>query len=469
MSTDALEVPATGAVAAPALGRVPPSLIRLSLGWGVGTVGASLLLNGFAIIAPFFLTTVLKEPAATAGMVLLIAKLWDVFSNPTMGALSDATQTRWGRRRPYLILGGVVAGLAYAGLFSAGVTPVGGSLWLVGLLVILIGTGYTIFNVPYMAMPAEMIDNYAARTRLFSYRVFFIALGTVLGGAAGQKFAELAGGGPHGYAVMGISVGLGVFVGMATPAFGTAGARFTERTARRATFLEQVKSGLSNKPFLALLGVKFTQLFSLFTTTAMGLFIVRFVIGQQKPGDWILVFGIASMATNMLMIPFWLRIARRFEKRNTYIVATALYALNSLTWLFAGPGESIVVYAARGAAFGVAAAGMLLMGQSMLSDVTEFDYRLTGLRREGVFSGLYSFVEKGAAAFGPAILLFVYAACGFDSKASVQSPHAVEAIRWCAALLPFLYCASSIPLLFLYRLDEATLKHTPQAAAPQGV
>jgi len=480
MSTEAIDAAPTAAVlgtpavplvavtAAPATTSAPgsPSLVRLSLGWGVGTLGASLLLNGFAIIAPFFLTTVLGASAAMAGLVLMLAKIWDVFSNPMMGALSDATQTRWGRRRPYLLLGGIVAGCAYAGLFSAGVTPIGGSLWLVGLLVLGVGTGYTIFNVPYMAMPAEMVDDYSARTRMFSYRVFFIALGTVIGGAAGQKLAELAGGGRHGYAVMGLAVGAGVLVAMSAAAFGTAGARFTHRTSERASFVTQLTSGFSNGPFVALLSVKFCQMFGLFTSQAMALFIVRFVIGQSKPGNWVLAFGIASMAMNMAAIPLWLKIARRFEKRRTYMAATVLYSLNALTWLLASPAESLAMFSLRGMVFGFAAAGMLLMGQSMLSDVTEYDYRRTGLRREGVFSGLYSFVEKGAAAFGPAILLFVYQATGFQSKAGVQTPEAIDGIRHAAAYLPCLYFGLSIPLLLFYHLDEAKLKGTAQAAAP---
>jgi GPH family glycoside/pentoside/hexuronide:cation symporter len=226
-----------------------------------------------------------------------------------------------------------------------------------------------------------------------------------------------------------------------------------------------VKSGFSNRPFVTLLGVKFCQLFGLFTSTAMALFLIKFVIGQSKPGTWGLIFGLASMGANVVAIPLWLRIARRAEKRRAYIAATTLYSLTALTWLLANPAEPLWIFALRGMVFGVAAAGMLLMGQSMLSDVTEYDYRLTGLRREGVFSGLYSFVEKGAAAFGPAILLFVYQATGFQSKSAVQTPEAVDGIRYAAALLPCLYFGLSIPLLFMYRLDEAKLKGTPQAPA----
>ena len=90
---------------APAASSEPTSLLadpnwKLHLGWGLGTIGASILLNSFAALQAAYLTTVMGIAAATAGGLLFIAKLWDIFSNPLMGWLSDRTETRWGRRRP---------------------------------------------------------------------------------------------------------------------------------------------------------------------------------------------------------------------------------------------------------------------------------------------------------------------------------------------------------------------------------
>jgi GPH family glycoside/pentoside/hexuronide:cation symporter len=447
MSTEAIDIPASRA-----------TTWRLHLGWGIGTLGASLLLNGFSMLAAFYLTTVLGIAAATAAAVLFIAKLWDIVSNPIMGLISDATATRWGRRRPYLLLGGLVAGGAYALLYSAALTPLGSSLPAVALVVVLVGTGYTIFNVPYMAMPSEMVDDYHERTRMFSYRVFFIAIGTLIGGAAGQKIAEFFGGGAAGYAMMGLVIGVGIFVFMSAAFFGTAGARFTSRTGPRIGFAEQVRHGLRNRPFVALLLVKFTQLFGLFTGTAMAIFVVRFVIGKQNPGDWMLWFGAMSLVGQIATIPLWLALARRIEKQWTYMVATVLFCVVSLSWLLAGPDEPLWFFCLRAFLKGVGAAGLLLMGQSMLPDTIEYDFKRTGLRREGVFSALYSFVEKVAAAIAPSILLLVYAAYGFESKSPVQTAEAIDGIRISAALLPCIYFGLSLVPLWFYRLTEAELK-----------
>ncbi len=430
---------------------------RLHLGWGVGTLGASVLLNSFAALQLYYLTDVLGVAIATASLVLFAAKIWDWIANPLMGYISDRTETRWGRRRPYLVLGGIVSGLAFALYFSAALTPVSQSLVLVAITLALVGTGYTIFNVPYMAMPSELVDDYKERTRMISVRVFFIGIGTMIG-VSTQRLAELLGGDAMGYAQMGFIVGAFVFLFMSLTFFGTAGGRQHRREAQKVPFLEQMRTGLANKPFAALLGTKFTQLFGLFTSTAMSIFVVKYVLGKENPGEWMIYFVAVSFVGQTLSIPFWTWITKQIEKRATYMLATVMFCLMSLTWLVAGPEESIYVFCARAVLKGFAAGGLLLMGQSMLPDTIEYDHRRTGLRREGVFSGLYSIVEKVASSFAPTLLGLGYAWFGFQSKAPAQTAEAIDGIRYCAAFLPCFYFAISLIPLWFYRLDEQTLK-----------
>lgn len=436
---------------------------NLHLGWGIGTLGASLLLNGFSFLVPFYLTTVLGIGAATAAGLMFAAKCWDIVFNPIVGVVSDRTETRWGRRRPFLLAGAFVAGISFAGLYALGLTELSQQLWFVGLVLAIVGTGYTLFNVPYMAMPAEMIDDYKDRTRMMSYRVFFIGIGTFLAGGLAQRVAEWYGGGARGYALMGLWFGAAILVFMAAAFFGTAGARFTTKEKVRTPFVEQMRTGLANKPFVALIGTKFLQLFGLFTNTATAIFVVKFVIGEENPGTYMLYFVAVAGLLQILTIPLWRHLAIRIEKQRTYIIATVLFCLVSLSWLLAGPDESLWVFCLRAAFKGTAAAGLLLMGQSMLPDAIEYDYRRTGLRREGIYSALYSFVEKVAAAIAPSVLLLVYAWVGFQSKAPVQSEAAIQGIRIAAATLPCLYFALSIPCLLAYRLTEKVLKETRRA------
>ena len=432
---------------------------RLHFGWGIGTLGASMLLNSFAALQLFYLTNVLGIAIATASLVLFAAKIWDWIANPLMGWISDRTQTRWGRRRPYLLLGGLVAGGAFIVFFTSALTPVSQSLVLVTLSLALVGTGYTIFNVPYMAMPSELVDDYKERTKMISWRVFFIGIGTMIG-VSTQRMAELLGNGPEGYARMASYVGIGILFFMAWSFFGTAGGRTYVRDKQSVSFLEQLRLGLQNKPFAALLGTKFTQLFGLFTSTAMSIFVVKYVLGKDNPGEWMILFTAVSFVAQTISIPAWTWMTKRYEKRATYMIATMVFSIASLSWLVASPQETVTFFCARALIKGFAAGGLLLMGQSMLPDTIEYDFRKTGLRREGVFSGLYSIVEKVASSFAPTLLGLGYAWFGFQSKAPTQSVEAIDGIRYCAAFLPCFYFAISMIPLYFYRLTERELKAT---------
>ncbi|MCC6170960.1 MAG: MFS transporter [Gammaproteobacteria bacterium] len=458
----------TNAVLSQPAAAQPTSLLadpnwRLHAGWGVGTLGASFLLNSFAALQAAYLTTVLGIAAASAAALLFIAKLWDIVSNPLMGWISDRTHTRWGRRRPYLLLGGAVAGVAMVIFFTSALTPVSQSSVLIVLSLALVGTGYTIFNVPYMAMPSEMVDDYHERTRMMSWRVGFIGLGTLIGASA-QKVAEMLGEGAVGYARMGVVYGLLIFIFMAWAFFGTAKGPMRTRDLRKVSFREQLNTAIANKPFMALLGVKFVQLFGLFTSTAMIFFLIKFVLGKEKPGDWMVLFLIASTVAQMLTIPFWRRLSQKIEKQKTFALAVVMFSLSSMTWLLASPDETVWFFCFRAVLKGFAAAGLILMAQSMLPDVIEYDYRKTGLRREGVFSGWYSFVEKVASAFAPSLLLLGYAWFGFQSKAPVQTQEALDGIRYCAAFLPSLYFGLSLIPLAFYRLTARELQSMPRPA-----
>ena len=433
----------------------------LHLGWGIGSLGAALFLNGINFLLLFFLTTVLHINPAVAGLMMTVGKLWDMAANPAIGLLTDRTETRWGRRRPYLLLGALITSIAFAALF--GPPEFGSNAALFAYILVcylLVSTGYTIFNVPYMAMPAEMFDDYKERSVLMSYRVVFIAIGTLLAGSGGKLIAEAVGGGRHGFAVMGITVGIGIAFFMALACWGTRFGRFTRREATRYTLADQFRTAWDNKPFVVLLFAKFFQLLGLATVGPVILFTFQFVLGREKPGVLLAQYGLINTLIQIITVPIWLRIAGRFEKRGTYMLAAAIFIVGNLTWLATSSTEPLGIFMLRSVVLGFAASGLLLMGQSMLPDVIEYDYRRTGLRREGAFSGLYSFVEKTAFAIAPAIIGFILAAFHFDKLAKVQPPEALRGILMGQAVLPAIYFAVSIAILYFYRLTESRLKGT---------
>lgn len=440
-------------------------------GWAVGTLGASLLLNTFSVATLFFLVTVLKIDPLLAGTLIMVSKLYDAVSDPIMGYVSDRTRSRWGRRRPYLLLGGIVSGISFAALFASPVSD--GSLahsLLIGALLIFLSTGYTIFNVPYLAMPAEMIDDYHQRSVMMSYRVFLIALGTfagISGAPALVGFLQDQLGQPPltAYATMGMVVGSLIALFMVTAFYGTRGARATRRVSTSVGVRRQLALIGGNRPFLLYLGIKLAGLFALAAIISTQFFFVVYVL--ERSVSVVALFGLMQLSGKLVSIPAWLRLARSRGKAWVLAASTLLFIPLAASWLPAMGGEPLWVYAARGFLLGIASSGTLLGTQAMLPDIMEYDFLRSGMRREGIYAGVASFIEKTAYALAGIVIGSFLAAMQFDKSlpAGQQPDSALFAIVTCTAFVPMGAYALKLIFLWFYDLDEEKLR-SARAAAP---
>ena len=437
--------------------RLPFSL---RAGWGVGGLGSYTILSTSSLLLLFFMTTVLGIEAALAGSIMFASKLYDMALNPLVGSLSDRTESRWGRRRPYLLVGATLSATALILMFNVpSFDSEYATIACMAAALMLLATGYTFFNVPYLSMPAEMTGDFHERTVLMSYRVFFVSVATLVSTGAAPALVQAMGGGRAGFSAMSWLVGGVCFGAMVACFLGTAGARFTTRTAARPGFAEQARLAFANQPFRVFIAAKFLQLVGLSSSSVALPFLMTTALGRGGYG--LAAFGVASTAGTMASMPGWVSLARRFGKRNVYIGSILVFAPTTMSWLLATPDESYVLFVARALLQGITAGGIMLIGTSLLPDCAEYDFRMTGLRREGLYAGFYSFAEKTAFAIGPLLAGMILTAGGFiksvGGSASVQPQSAINAVFLTAALVPALAPLLSIPFLLRYRLDAAQL------------
>ncbi len=435
---------------------------RIVFGWGLGTLGVAVLFNATNLLLLRFLTDFAGLAAAAAGLAIALSKIYDAITDPLMGVVSDRTRTRWGRRRPYLLLGGLACGAAFALLFHAPALGGGSaSVMLVFALLLLYATAYTLFNVPYLAMPAEMSQDYHERSYLMSYRVSFIGVGQVAAGFLGPVMVAAYGGGVLGHQRMSLVLGGVIIIATWASFFLTAGAPQTESVpARRRGLKSQLQTVLENRPFTMLILTKLALLMGVAFTGSTLAFVTTRILAVSD--QMLAALFVATTVGQIGSMPVWLKLARAKDKKFVYYGGALLFGASSLSWLLADAAEPATVFLLRGLIGGVGSGGLLLVTQSLLPDVLEYDYLRTGLRREGTLSGFYTTVEKLAFALGTAFTGLFLGVMGYVSGtagAAIEQPDsAIRAIYLCASVLPTAAVLISVLVLRGYSLDEATLK-----------
>lgn len=435
--------------------------LMVCLGWGAGTLAVAALFNAVNVLLLRYLVDFVGIGAGVAGALIGLSKLYDAFIDPAVGTLSDRSRSPAGRRRPFVLVGGMLLAVAAVMLFNVPGSMKGNdALWYVVVALLVYATAYATFSVPYMAMPAEMTRDYHERSRLISFRVYAVALASLLAVFIGPVVIGALGGGQAGHSALSgllvtVIVAATLFFYVATK---PAAAHYEENPVR-VPFLRKLVLIADNKPFMLLLAIKLMQLLALAVTQAAMPFLFRRVLllDDTTLGLYFLVF----YATMMAAQPLWLRAGRKLGKRDLYFWISLVYGLMYASWYFVSPDDPIIFLYLRALLLGATGGGVLLFGQSLLPDTMEWDYRRTGLRREGLLAGLYTVVEKLAYALGTAITGIVLGAAGYiqgaGAAAANQPPSAIHAIFLLASFLPMAFLLASCVALKFYDLSEARL------------
>jgi len=434
--------------------------VRIAASWGLGTFATTTMLNGVSVVLLYFLVTFVKVEPVIAGAMLFGSKLLDVFTDPPMGILSDRTRSRWGRRRPYMLGASLFCGLSFAMLFSVPeFAAKNGVYFYVSGALLVYALSYTAFQVPYMAMPAEMTGDYHERTRVMSWRVVFMTLGNMVGSAGAPGLVKLFGEDRAAYADMGLLIGILIFAAMLICTVGTSGAKFTQSDDIAVPLTTHLVFLRSNKPLLVLMGMKVAIYAGISSFVAVMLF---FLYSVLKRGPEVLVlYSLVQTASTIAFTPACAWLSRRIGKKRAYVLCLLGFAVGLMTWLLATPDESLWVLAVRALFLGAFAAGSFLYGNSMLIDTFAYDFQISGMRREGVLSAAFSFVEKTSLALGPLIIGALLSSMGFNKELDPmedQTPSAISAMYIGFIWIPVACQLVAATLLRYYGLKKSDLE-----------
>lgn len=417
--------------------------------YAVAGFAPSFIYNLVVVMYLYFATVILGASPGVVGMIFLVSKIWDGVSDPMAGFLSDRTRSRLGRRRPWLLGSSVPIALLSWMLFAPPASLEGWQLeaWIaVGVFGFY--TAYTAFEVPHMALGAELSQSAQVRNRVFGARQFVRVLSMVAAYTLGVSVVRKGG----QQATEALALGMGaltiVVMLLAVRAMPGERADYQGRGPRNA--FRAVADVWGNPDARLLLFVYFVESMG---TGAIGV-LVPFVLQYvMKMPDATSAMLMVYTGCTLAGIPLWVALGRRHEKRRLWLVAMLMTGFGFGMLLFVGEGDWPLM-ALSSLLAGTGGACGATLGQALKADLVDVDEHRTGERKEGAYFAAWSFVGKvgGAIMIGTTGLALEWA--GFDRELAEQPATVKEAMLLLMGGAPLVLYSVGALIFSRFRLSE---------------
>jgi len=448
--------------------------LKTKLAYGLGNVAVMVAKQAPKRLCFPIYNIALGVNAAWIGGLFSIMRLWDAVTDPLIGHLSDNYTSKYGRRKPFIVLGSILTGIFFAMLWilPRDLSPVGYMIYLT-IILLLFYTALTIFSVPWYAMGYELTDEYDERTKLFAFPSFFSPISQIGVGwlyyLTQRSFFEdtIEGVRYVGIAVGVLMIGFGllpaIFVKENTDVgFKMDSAPVKQSERKRTSLITNLRQSLSCKPFLI---ISITISIVLMASAIVGSIQYYINIYYLFGGDtnaasvaigwyWTTVYGVAALA-----VPFVSKLAVRFGK--TAVFQGALFwgvLVMAVRWFLFTP-EMPYLQLVDAVLYAFLDATIFMLCQAMIADVCDYDEAKHGVRREGVFAAVFGWMFKTGLALGALVSGIILAAIGFDKKiVDVPAPETIESMRIIFSVVPGTIFLLGGLLFFVYPLNKKRMQ-----------
>lgn len=432
--------------------------------YGLMNLPTSVIGLPIALYIPAFYSQNLGLSLAAVGALIALSRVTDVFTDPPIGVASDRWQTRFGRRKPWMVAG---APLMLLSLWMLFVPTSAFAVGLWGMLggdavsnlylfvwISLLYLSFTLVDLPYRAWGAELSPDYDERSRVTGWREAFGYGGTLMALFIPLILAAAYGMAGPANALLGIAVAVLVLIPLLflpgliwvreQPVRGTPAARVAWKRGLRIVW--------SNGPYRRLVISLVFFVVAVSMTASLSFFFVASVM--QETFERYALFILAYYLSSSAAIPIWFRISGRLGKHKTVVLGVAWLSLWSAFIPLLGPGHYwlfFLIMILKGSAVGA----LVFLPASMAADVVDLDTLRTGEQRTGLYFSLWGMVNKGAVALGVLLATNGAALFGFDPSSPENTATAKMALAWLYSIIPAAIACIALPLLWNYPLTRA--------------
>lgn len=428
-------------------------------GWGLADMGIVVFVIVKQLLVLTYLTAFLGVPVGIAGFVTTAVLIFDMITDPLIGYLSDRTNSRFGRRAPWMFSGVVIMALGMVGLFSTplGMATTASLAWVVAFFV-LATVGFTMVAIPYGAQSGEITQDPKERSAMTGFRMAFASVGILIGGAIIPGLAENMGYAKAALAVSPLMIGA-VWLSLWST-------RNAPRIVQPATVNLSGMFGLvfSNRAFVALVLIYGVMTLAIAMITAGLPFAAIYLI--QDSGDTALSGAADALSVLSLMFAafvvgsilsqvVWVLLSHRLGKPQALIFGLMLYVVLLYALYTMLPSVNVTAIAGMFVLAGMTNGAYQQIPWAIYPDLMDVTRRESGAAIEGAFSAIWLFGQKLANAVAPAVLGLTLAAAGWQETTGVfveQTAGALGTLQMSITLIPAgILVVAILGLALIYR------------------
>jgi GPH family glycoside/pentoside/hexuronide:cation symporter len=427
--------------------RIMYSLVSL----GVATISEAIS----GVIA-FYIVDVKNLPVTWYSTFWFFYTIYNALNNPALGYLSDRTRSRWGRRIPYVLFGGLPYAVAFSLIFTA---PFDGKKDPYALLVyfgtmIVIWEGlYTAIATGYYGLLPEMFGTYRERTDVAAKMNIFQTVALVFGAALPPMLASILGWSGMAILLSVISV-IAIYVG-----YPSLFEREELKTDTSYPFGMAIKATFLNRSYLTAAGAQSMRFFATGTLQAGILFYLKYSLKVDE-GLATAILGIAFLVAMLSLYPWRNWVANKLDSRRTLMLANAVMILGIVPMGFS---PNLTFTYAAAVVLGIGLGGLVLIGDVIMTEVVDEDEIKTGHQRAGMYFGMSGFLITLSGLLVSSVFGIIMPAFGYDTLLDVQPASVDLGFRIFLTVPTTIGFLLAITLLWLYPLHGKKLANIREA------
>lgn len=420
--------------------------------YGVGDVGNAVVNSSIQFFLMIFYTDGVLIAPALASSALLVGKIWDAINDPLFGWLSDRTTSRFGKRRVYMIFGALPLAITIMLLWFVprGLPDVWVFAWI-AVTFLLFDTAWTLTNVPYYALTAELTDDYDERASLTAFRMVLGVPAYIVGAALTPALVGLFESKRIGYGWVGVIYGLLAAAVLWIAAAGLRERKEISQSKAHTAPLQTLLATFRNRPFVRLIVAYLVANVGFALIKTLLAYFLTYQLGMEAQVPVVMFLLLLFVA--LFLFP-WKKVSDRLNKGPAYAAGLALGGLAVAATFLLPPGPTPWVYVIAVVA-GIGFSAQWVFPWAMVPDVVEYDRLGTGEHRGGMYYGVWGLATKLSDALGIAATGWVLQLFGYVPNVP-QSTHTLFGIRLFFGLVPALFFVVALPLLIWYPITRAS-------------